>query len=104
MKLQLCDLVFNYDDKNFIPKDVMGDEDCFCRSLVLSDLIPYNNFKTFRTELSNRTMSLLKNSESLVGCQIRNYFSNNECCCGVKIDDYIVSIICENGKWAPTFE
>ena len=76
----------------------------FYRSLVLNDLISYNDFKTFRTELSNRTMSLLKHSESLTCCQIRNYFLNNESCCGVTVDDYIDSIICENGEWVSKFE
>ena len=49
-------------------------------------------------------MSLLKNSESLAGSQIHNYFSKNESCYGVTIGDCIDSIMCESDKWASTFE
>ena len=68
MNIILHDVVINYDVKRFISKVVMGNGNLFYREVVLSELIPYNNFKTFRTELSNRTMSLLKSLNHLAGC------------------------------------
>ena len=47
------------------------------RALVDRVIIPISDSKTFRSDLSNLTKTLLKNG-SLYGRQIRNYFNNNE--------------------------
>lgn len=70
-------LAISYDNKLFIPVDVSGDGNCLFRSLVECDVIPISDSKTFRSDLSNHTKTLLYNG-SLYGRQIRNYFNNNE--------------------------
>ena len=77
MNILLHDVVINYDVKLFYFKGRYGQWNFFYRAVVLSELIPYNSFKTFRTELSNRTMSLLKILNHLTDFEIRNYSSNN---------------------------
>ena len=76
-KMNIDHLAISYDNKLFIPVDVPGDGNCLFRALVESDIIPISDSKTFRSDLSIRTKTLLKNG-SLYGRQIRNYFNNNE--------------------------
>ena len=70
-------LAISYDNKLFIPVDVPGDGNYLFRALVESDFIPLSDSKTFRSNLSYRTKTLLKNRSSH-GRQICNYFNNNE--------------------------
>ena len=70
-------LAISYDNKLFIPANVLCDGNYLFRALVESDFIPISDSKIFRSDLSIRTKKLLKN-RSLHGRQIRNYFNNNE--------------------------
>ena len=81
-------LVISYDNKLFIPVDVLGDGNCLFRVLVESGFIPISDSMTFRSNLSIRTNKLLKN-ESLHDRQICNYFNNKE-----NSIDQIQNIIC----------
>ena len=97
MKIDL--LAISYDNKLFIPVDVPASGNYLFRALVESDIIPISDYKTFRSNLSNRTKTFLKNG-SLHGRQIRNYFNINEKSskCGT-IEDYIDCVMSVNGKW-----
>ena len=82
-------LAISYDNKLFVPVDVPGDGDCLYRALVDSDLIRISDPNTFRSNLSHRTNTLLKNGSSH-GLHIRNYFNNNEKSIeGGSIENYI---------------
>ena len=97
-------LAISYDNKIFIPVDVPGDDNYNLKALVESDNIPISDSKTFRSDLSIRTKTLLKNG-SLHGRQIRNYFNNNENSSkSGSIDDYIDCVMSVNDKWGSTFE
>ena len=76
-KVNIDHLAISYDNKLFVPVDVPGDGDCLYRALVDSDLIRISDPNTFRSNLSHRTNTLLKNGSSH-GLHIRNYFNNNE--------------------------
>ena len=76
----------------------------FFRALVESDIIPISDSKTFRSDLSIRTKTLLKNGSSH-GRRIRNYFNNNEKSIeGGSIENYIDCNMGVNSKWGSTFE
>ena len=102
--MNINNLAITYDNKLFIPVDVPGDGDCLFRVLIESDIIPISDSKIFRSDLSIRTKTLLKNG-SLHGRQIRNYFNNIENSSkGGSIDDYIDCVMSVNDKWGSTFE
>ena len=91
-------LAISYDNKLFIPVYMPADGIYFLRALVESDRIPLSDSKTFRSDLSNRTKTLLKNG-SLHGHQIRNYFNINENSSkGGTFEEYIECVISVNGK------
>ena len=97
-------LVISYDNKLFIPVDVPGDDNYLFRVLVATDIIPISDSKIICSDLSISTKTLLKNG-SLHGCQIRNYFNNNETSSkGGSIEDYIDYGMIVNSKWGSTFE
>ena len=97
-------LAINYANILFILVNVPGSGNCLFRASVESDTIPISYSKTFRSDLSIRTNTLLKNG-SLHGRQIRNYFNNNEKSSkGGTIEDYIDCVMSVNGKWGSTFE
>ena len=82
-------LAISYDNKIFIPVDVPADGNCLFSALVESGTILISDSKTFRSDLPNRTKTLLKNGSSH-GRQIRNYFNINEnSSIGGTIEDYI---------------
>ena len=49
-------------------------------------------------------MSLLTLSDSIEGCQLGNYYVNNEYSSSGTIDDCVDRTIEKNSKWVPTFE
>ena len=74
------------------------------RALAESEIIPISDSKTFRSALSIRTKTLLKNG-SLHSRQIRNYFNNNEKSSkGGSIEDYIDCVMSMSGIWGSTFD
>ena len=98
-KMNIDHLAISYDNKLFIPVDAPGDGNCLFRRLVESDIIPISDSKTFRSDLSIRTKTLLRN-RALHGRPIRNYFNNNEKSIkGGSIKDYIDCVMSVNGKW-----
>ena len=102
--MDLSHLAISYDNKIFIPMDVLGDGNCLFRVLVESDIIPISDFKTLRSDLSFRTKTLLKNG-SLYGRQICNYFNNNEKSSkSGTIENCIDYAMSVNGKWGCTFK
>ena len=54
-------LVISYDNKLFIPVNISGNGNCPLRPLAASTIIPVNDSKTFRSDLSICTKILLKN-------------------------------------------
>ena len=97
-------LAIDYDNKLFILMDVPCSGDYLFRALVESDTIPISDAKTFRSDLSIRTNTLLKNG-LLHGRQIRNYFNINEKSNkGGTIEYYIDCVMSVNSKWGSTFE
>ena len=97
-------LAISYDNKLFIPVGVPGGGNCLFRALVESGIIPISYSKTFRSDLSICTKTLLKNG-SLHGRQIHNCFNNNESSSkSGSIEDYIDCVMSVNGKWGSTFE
>ena len=96
--MNINNLAITYDNKLFIPVDVPGDGDCLFRVLIESDIISISDFKIFRSDLSIRTKTLLKNG-SLYGYQIRNYLNNNKKSSkGGTIEDYTDYVMSMNGK------
>ena len=103
-KMNIDHLAISYDKKLFIHVDVPGDGNYLFRALVESDIIPISDSKTFRSDLSIRTKTSLKN-ESLHDRQIRNYFNNNEKSSkGGTIEDYIDCVMSVSGTWGSTFD
>ena len=64
--MNIYHLVINYDNKFFIPDDVPGDGNCLFRALIESNIIPISDSKTFRSDLSIRTKTLLKMDHCMV--------------------------------------
>ena len=96
-------LAISYVNKHFIHVDVPGDGKYLFRALLESDIIPISDPNTFRSDLSNRTKTLLKNG-SLHGRQIRNYFNNNGMSSkGGTIEEYIDCAMNVNSKRGSTF-
>ena len=60
-KMNVDHLAIDYDNKLFILMDVPCSGDYLFRALVESDTIPISDAKTFRSDLSIRTNTLLKN-------------------------------------------
>ena len=97
-------LAISYDNKILIHVNVPVDGNYLFRALIESKIIPISDSKTFRSDLSIRIKTLLKNI-SLHGRHIRNYFNNNEKSIkGGSIGDYIHCVMSVNGKWGSTFE
>ena len=91
-------LAISYDNKLFIPVDILADGNCLFRSLVESNINPSNVSKRFRSNLSNRAKILLNNG-LLYGRQIRNYFNiKDKFSKGRIIEDYINCVMSVNSK------
>ena len=98
-KINIYHLAISYDNKIFIPVKVPADGNCLFSVLVESDIILISDSKTFRSDLSNRTKTLLKSGSSH-GRQIRIYFNINEdSTIDGTIEDYIDCVMSVNGKW-----
>ena len=102
--MNIYHLAISFDNKLSIPVDAPGDGNCLYRALVESDVIPLSDSNTFRSNLSHRTKTWLKNGSSH-GRHIRNYYNNSEKSIeGGSIENYIDSNMGVNGKWGSTFE
>ena len=65
-------LAIKYHTKLFIHVDGTADGNYLFSALLESDIIPISDSKTFRSNLSNRTKTLLRNGSSH-SRQIRNF-------------------------------
>ena len=110
--LQLDQLTISYDNKAFIHVDVLGYGNCIYSfivkkyniSIIKSDFISCSDSKIFHSDLTIKEMSLLTLSDSIEGCQLGNYYINNEYSSSGTIDDCVDRTIEKNSKWVPTFE
>ena len=64
--MNIYHLAPSYDNKFCILVDVPGDDNCIFRVLVESYIIPISDSKTFRSDLSIRTKTLLKMDHCMV--------------------------------------
>ena len=71
---------------------------------VKSDFISCSDSKIFHSSLTIKTMSLVTLLQYVKGCQLGNYYVNNEYSSSGTIDDCVDRTIEKNSKWVPTFE
>ena len=84
-------LAIKYDNNLFISYDVVVDGDCVLYFIGKSELIPCGDSKIFHSDLTVVIQTLLNISESPEGCQLQDFFSNNEFNSGGTIDDDCVN-------------